>query len=243
MARRFRQLDYFFPVHATGDRHEDRRARSSPNKSVRCADLREARYAGHQAVDPAGARRSDPESSHRRHRDGVDAALRPLMRGAVQVLAEHASTSGKLGLELLLVHPIYSPSHIGGEAPRPAFINECECRLCRFRQGRRPPRWRWKCASRCSPFYLCNQLFEEALLLLTEDPSVRLPARSRRLGRDAARPDPDDGLIQSGAGLPARVAEDERDVRALRRAQLRVVLSDRRADAVRHRARIRWRRA
>ncbi len=107
----------------------------------------------------------------------------PIMQGSGKFW-EAAQYLENLGMELLHLHPIYGPSRIGLKRNRGlTFINECDAIFAvrpdiaaglpvEHRAG-------------VFTFYLCNRLFEEALIMLAEDRELRdlLAARGCALDR------------------------------------------------------------
>jgi len=94
----------------------------------------------------------------------------PIMQGGGKFWEASQYLEG-LGFELLLIHPIYGPSRIGIKRPRGmTFLNECDA-VFAVRQdlaARLPIGHR----AGLLTFYLCNRLFEEALLMLAQDTEV-----------------------------------------------------------------------
>jgi FkbM family methyltransferase len=94
----------------------------------------------------------------------------PVMRGsgrfwqACQYLED-------LGLELLQVHPIYGPTRFGVQRPRGVtYLNECDAVFAVRADIARTLSTEQRTG--LLVFYLCNRLFEEALMLLADDGAV-----------------------------------------------------------------------
>lgn len=169
MGRRLRNLDYFFPL------------RTRTIETLTLADV----VAQGEADVPVFVK-LDTQGTELSILSGADNLIRtrrivgieleatllaqPVMQGggkfwqACQYLEE-------LGLELLVIHPIYGPSRFGQLPARGlTFLNECDA-VFAVRQdiaAELPVEYRVGLFA----FYLCNRLFEEALVLLAEDAAV-----------------------------------------------------------------------
>jgi FkbM family methyltransferase len=169
MSRRVRNLDYFFPL------------RTQKIETLTLAQVIEGQKTDGSVfvkLDTQGTELSILSGAEDLIRDRriigieLEATLlaQPVMRGggkfwqACQYLED-------LGLELLLIHPIYGPSRFGLRRPRGlTFLNECDA-VFAVRQdiaAGLPTEYRVGLLA----FYLCNRLFEEALVLLAEDATV-----------------------------------------------------------------------
>jgi FkbM family methyltransferase len=170
MQRRVKNLDYFFPVQ---------------QRSIETLTLTDvvARQGGTAPVyvklDTQGTELSilsGAEDLLRQRRIigiEMEATLlaQPVMRGSGKFWEACQYLEG-LGLELLVIHPIYGPSRRGAAKPRGlTFINECDA-VFAIRQdiaAALPVEQRLSLLA----FYLCNRLYEEGLELLAQDGAVK----------------------------------------------------------------------
>lgn len=170
MARRMRNLDYFFPL------------RKQDIDTLTLADV----LAGSPADAPvfvkldtqgtelsilSGARAL--LESHRIVGIELEATLQaqPVMQGAGKFW-EACQYLENLGFELLHVKPIYGPSRFGINPPRGlTFLNECDS-VFAVRQDVAAG-LSVECRIGLLAFYLSYQLFEEALCVLQEDAPVK----------------------------------------------------------------------
>jgi FkbM family methyltransferase len=176
MKRRVRNLDYFFPVKRRDIETSTLRAVIAQQPGVAPVFVK---------LDTQGTELSillGAEDLLRQRRIigiELEATLlaQPIMKGAAR-FREAAHYLEDLGLELLLIHPIYGPSRFGAAKPRGlTYINECDAVFA----VRQDVAAELSVEQRTAlfAFYLCNRLYEEGRAFLSEDPSVAEHLRSR----------------------------------------------------------------
>ncbi len=169
MARRMRNLDYFFPL------------RKVEIETLTLVDVLAVSPPGVPVfvkLDTQGTELSILSAARSlietRHIVGVEmeSTLQadPVMKGAGKFW-QACRDLEELGLELLHVKPIYGPSRLGIRRPRGlTFMNECDA-VFAVRQdiaAGLPVEHR----TALFAFYLCNRLYEEALVMLDADRPV-----------------------------------------------------------------------
>jgi FkbM family methyltransferase len=169
MQRRITNLDYFFPL------------QQRSIQTVTLTDVIESQPGNSPVfvkLDTQGTELAILSAAEHMIRERriigieMEASLlaQPVMRGSGKFWQANEYLEG-LGLELLVIHPIYGPSRYGVAEPRGlTYLNECDA-VFAIRQdiaAALPVAHRVTLLG----FYLCNRLYEEALAMLKADAGV-----------------------------------------------------------------------